>query len=117
MATTEQQVVVKAGQRIDYWWRTENKVVARMGVREWSLVAAADMTVAQLLEAVHAPHDGAPHGCPRGSSRTGLTEIQLDAGIVAAWTENVHGQPQKVTEANAVFKSWEQLEAEELAGE
>jgi len=47
-------------------------------------------------------------GVPKGSARCGCVEIQTDDGI---WSSH-HGG--RIVPSKAVFKTWEQLEAEEL---
>ena len=61
-------------------------------------------TVEELLAAAQA------QGMPKGSSRSGCFEIQCEAGI---WQRRDGRQWGKLTSANAVLKTWEQLEAEE----
>ncbi len=51
-------------------------------------------------------------GVPYGSSRSGAFEIQTDAGIWSRSDGRGHG---RLTDAGSVFKSWDQLAAEEVA--
>lgn len=63
----------------------------------------ADATLADILAAAYAA------GMPKGSARAGCYEVQTDAGVWSSPTRS------RLNPNTAVFKTWDQLEAEEAS--
>ena len=97
--------------RFDFFSRVENSRVHPhlRPARQFSLQLPIETTLAEALAAAYAAH------MPRGTNRAGCFQIQNDRGI---WN-HINGNrmdpstPRKA--AKCVFKTWEELEAEELA--
>lgn len=88
--------------RVDWFARTEKTNFDRTSYadRTYSFDAPVDASLADILALGYAQR------IPRGSQRAGCFEIQTSLGI---WT-SPRG---RMNPRTAVFKSWQQLEAEE----
>ena len=96
-------------QKIDVFFKTENSARAKEDFQTWDrdVVLEEEVTIDELIEQVGY----------RGSNRCGCFEIQTLEGII------VHKRGSRIDNrtprkrANILFRTWEQLEADELAGE
>ncbi len=95
--------------RADVFWRTWNRVAERRRTYVVQLVVAEDATLEDILAAAH----GA--GLGRGTHQTGIVEVQTDRGIYARADGNRIDLSTPARAARVQFRSWDELEAEELA--
>ncbi len=98
--------------RADCFFRAFNRSVERMLSNENSRCVVVDVPADSDLSTVLAAAKAA--GAPVGNQWSGIHEVQTDRGI---WSRSdakkLGGNPTRI--AAASFKTWEQLEAEELA--
>jgi len=94
--------------RIDIFYRTFNRRPGAGQVREYFIPAPADTSLANLLEAAH--QAGVPLG-GAGRQYGGIFELQTDAGI---WSTQDGG---KLTPRHGTFRTWEEIEQEEVTGQ
>ena len=89
--------------RVDCFHRTEKKYFDRNADADRTFIfyVPVDATIAQILEI------GYSQRMPKGSARAGCYEVQTDKGIFTSH----HGG--RIVPEKAIFKTWEQLEAEE----
>lgn len=96
--------------RWDFFYRPESHRVhpSELTPYCYQFELPADTTLADALKYAHA------NGMPRGSARGGCFEVQNDLGI--HWHRDYQridlSTPKRA--ANVIFKTWEQLEQEEL---
>lgn len=95
---------------VDVFYRTYNSDRAKMlsdaNVRSVRVEVAAGAGLAEILEAAWRA------GASKGSSRSGIFEVQTEAGI---WAQLDGGKIDLTTgpgRARAVFRTWDELEAE-----
>ena len=94
-------------ENIDIFSRTFNRKAGAGRVVEYGLSVPLGSSLADLLSLAKAA--GIPLG-GRGRNYGGIFEIQTQAGI---WSTVDEG---KLDLAHGIFKSWEELEKEEIAG-
>ena len=105
-------------ERYDFFYRTENKNFDPSNTFYMILELPAGLTVGQALEMARDAGITAPQRpLAKGSHRSGCFEVQCDRGV---W-QHVDSKkidvstPRKA--ANVQWRTWEQIEAEELAEE
>ena len=116
MGTTHtSEIKFAAGSRVDFFKNAESNAhldanrnhigIATFNVHQYDAVLDRDMDLTEIIAL-------AATVCGRGSHRAGTFEIQTDEGIITHATgKNLVGTPAK----NIVFKTWDELEAEEAA--
>jgi len=106
-----QNPIFAAGGRVDFFHKAESNRLApeNFNVHEASTRLDRDMTLAEII-ALAPEVVGA-----RGSARAGTFEIQTDEGIISHSTgKNLVHAIERGT-SHIVFKTWDELEAEEAA--
>lgn len=88
----------------DIFRRTFNVVPSRSNVVQYRIRVRRDAGLDDILEAAKRC------GIPVGNFNCGVFEVQTDVGI---WSNPTGKNLRFAKPANRVFKSWEQLEAEE----
>lgn len=91
--------------RVDWFHRPERKHLDKNDTsitKEYTFYVPADAGLEQILEIGHRDHN-----MPKGSARGGCFELQTDLGIWSSPTDS------RLNPRSAIFKTWEQLEAEE----
>lgn len=93
-----------------FWYRESNRVHPQ-SQPAWAINVQlpAGTPLADALAAAHAA------GLPKGTHRSGCFEVQCDEGIWAQQDGNRIDLSTPRRAAKTTFKTWEQLEAEELA--
>lgn len=95
--------------RWDFFYRHESQLHNPKDVPAEciTLDLPADLSLGDALEAARAA------GMPKGSHRTGCFEVQNDLGIYSQIDYNRIDLSAPAKAAKVVFKTWEQLEAED----
>jgi len=104
----DQNPIFAAGGRVDFFKKAESNRLATFNVHEFSTHLDRDMGLAEIIAL-------AATVCGRGSHRAGTFEIQTDEGIISHSTgKNLVHAIERGT-SHIVFKTWDELEAEEAA--
>lgn len=101
-----------ATESYDLFDRPENKNFDPENIRSHHMVAAAGLTLAEVL--AEARQRGI---VGTGTARSGVFQVQCDRGIWSHVAERRIDLSTPAKAAKVVFASWEDMEAAELAGE
>ncbi len=91
--------------RADVFYKTYNRVVSRARTLYVVVEVPETATLGEILAAAFAA------GCPRGNRGSGVFEIQTDLGIFDTTTAR------SLTDRNARYRTWDEIDAEEVAAE